>query len=65
MNTLVIGPETSKNSVLTGPGHTAVTEIPLDFNSDARLREKLKTKDFVAAYTLNLGCGQNPAAEAI
>ena len=57
-------PARSKNSVRTGPGHTAVTRIPRFFNSAASPCEKRSTYALEAAYTQNPGCAQNEAAEA-
>ena len=53
-----------KNSVLTGPGQTAVTYICLSLSSRPSALEKLSTYDFVAEYTANLGCGKKAALEA-
>ena len=39
---------TFANSVLTGPGQSTVTEIPLSLSSALRAQEKLKTKAFDA-----------------
>ena len=60
----VSSPLTWKNSVSTGPGHTAVTMMPRERSSEESALERLKTYAFVAAYTANPFCGQNAAAEA-
>ena len=57
-------PERSKNSVSTGPGHTAVTKMPLLFSSVLNASDKLYTYYFEAAYTANPGCGAKAAADA-
>ena len=58
-------PATAKNSVLIGPGQTAVTLIFLFFNSYLSEREKLITNDFVAEYTLILAFGTKEAIEQV
>src|SRR5574344_325493 len=56
---------TFANSVLTGPGQSAVTLIPRDFNSAARATVKLSTYDLHAPYTAKLPSGRNEARLAV
>ena len=52
---------TFANSVLTGPGHNAVTEMPRDFTSAAKATLKLSTKLLLAPYTAKFPRGKKEA----
>ena len=56
---------TFANSVLTGPGQSAQTFIPLSLSSAASAIVKLRTYDFVAAYTAKFPSGRNEARLAV
>src|SRR5574344_1399233 len=56
---------TLANSVLTGPGQSAVTFIPRGFNSAARATVKLRTYDLHAPYTAKLPSGRYDARLAV
>ena len=61
LKVLPLSPAISKKSVSTGPGQTEVTVIFFSLSSQLSALEKLNTYALVAAYTLNLGCGQKAA----
>ncbi len=58
-------PETSWNSVLTGPGQTAVTVTPVPSVSACTASAKLSANAFAAAYVALPGSGWKAAVELV